>query len=545
MTLLKKTVLTLAILASGALSVNAASPRIIDQPYYKENSSQLLNIDSIELSDTATILNASFYNSPGYWVSLNKGTYLKGRQTGRRYIAEPSYRGYILGDRCVMPENGTMRISLKFPPQEKNDTTIDLIEEGADGFRILGVHTGLSPVKSKIHCRISGTTDDPNCSRLILLPCYSSHHVWNKKIIPVRNGRFSHDLYCEHPEIYELADGAEFMNGSFRPIEFVAEDGPVEIRVTHNGENVQTDVSGGEMNATLSDFQKSRKGRSEIAMIDSLYEEMETLDRNNLLHSKEFSEVMEKQSQSGNSPEVRNDLFHKRDSLENIDMQYTPAGNMLKSKIDSIANRMRQLDIKFAREHVSVTGMGILMRYAYFYGNNIADIIDVYRESYSQWEPEHPYSVTMATIAASGTTGKGDRFIDFTAPDLNGRDMTLSELIRGKIALVDMWASWCGSCRTFSRQVIPIYEEYKDKGFTVVGIAREYKNTAALEKAISRDGYPWLNLVEIDDRNGIWTRYRIANAAGGTYLIDRNGIIVAVNPSISEVKEYLRNVCGK
>ena len=88
MTLLKKTVLTLAILASGALSVNAASPRIIDQPYYKENSSQLLNIDSIELSDTATILNASFYNSPGYWVSLNKGTYLKGRQTGRRYIAE-------------------------------------------------------------------------------------------------------------------------------------------------------------------------------------------------------------------------------------------------------------------------------------------------------------------------------------------------------------------------------------------------------------------------------------------------------------------------
>ena len=108
-----------------------------------------------------------------------------------------------------------------------------------------------------------------------------------------------------------------------------------------------------------------------------------------------------------------------------------------------------------------------------------------------------------------------------------------------------MWASWCGSCRTFSRQVIPIYEEYKDKGFTVVGIAREYKNTAALEKAISRDGYPWLNLVEIDDRNGIWTRYRIANAAGGTYLIDRNGIIVAVNPSISEVKEYLRNVCGK
>lgn len=81
MTLLKKTVLTLAILASGALSVNAASPRIIDKPYYKENSSPLLNIDSIELSDTATILNASFYNSPGYWVSLNKGTYLKGRNS--------------------------------------------------------------------------------------------------------------------------------------------------------------------------------------------------------------------------------------------------------------------------------------------------------------------------------------------------------------------------------------------------------------------------------------------------------------------------------
>lgn len=44
--------------------------------------------------------------------------------------------------------------------------------------------------------------------------------------------------------------------------------------------------------------------------------------------------------------------------------------------------------------------------------------------------------------------------------------------------------------------MIPIYEKYKDKGFEIVGVAREFKNTERMKRAIAQDKYPWLQLVE-------------------------------------------------
>lgn len=83
--------------------------------------------------------------------------------------------------------------------------------------------------------------------------------------------------------------------------------------------------------------------------------------------------------------------------------------------------------------------------------------------------------------------------------------------------------------------MIPIYEKYKDKGFTVVGVARENGSTKAMENAIERDGYPWTNLVELNDRAGIWSKYQAGNGGGKIVLVDRNGTIIAVDPTPEEI----------
>ena len=111
---------------------------------------------------------------------------------------------------------------------------------------------------------------------------------------------------------------------------------------------------------------------------------------------------------------------------------------------------------------------------------------------------------------------------------------------RRKIALLDLWASWCRSCRLRSRNTIPIYEKYRSRGFVVVGVAREFKNDRAWRTALEHDAYPWLNLLEMDDSTKLWEQYGLSSAAGQTYLIDRDGTILAINPMADELERLLR-----
>ena len=134
----------------------------------------------------------------------------------------------------------------------------------------------------------------------------------------------------------------------------------------------------------------------------------------------------------------------------------------------------------------------------------------------------------------------GGKYIDFSAPDFNGNIVTLSEQIKGKVALIDLWASWCGPCRRASISMIPVYEEYKNKGFNIVGVARESERSRAVNAA-KKDGYPWINLIELNDRNKIWERYGIGNGGGSTFLIDRDGTILAIHPTAKEVRDIVEN----
>lgn len=139
---------------------------------------------------------------------------------------------------------------------------------------------------------------------------------------------------------------------------------------------------------------------------------------------------------------------------------------------------------------------------------------------------------------------------NISLPDPNGKTRSLADL-KGKVVLLDFWASWCGPCRRANPMVVGLYNKYKDKGFTVFSVSLDglderskaritdeamLKTKQAEEKAkwleaIAKDNLTWENHVcELKKWDTQSARDYGVQGIPMTFLIDKNGKIAAVNP---------------
>ena len=167
-------------------------------------------------------------------------------------------------------------------------------------------------------------------------------------------------------------------------------------------------------------------------------------------------------------------------------------------------------------------------------------------ETFKGLYPGHPYVSMGRQILELKEVEIGGDHPDFTLSDTFGNELTFSEEIEGKSALLNIWAPWCGPCIVKSRKLIPIYEEFKDSGFTVVGVASKYNLLKNVGRTLEKEGHPWLTLIDRpEDKSGINAVYGTLYSGGGTFLIDKDGKIVAIDPSIEEIKAFLEREATK
>ena len=119
----------------------------------------------------------------------------------------------------------------------------------------------------------------------------------------------------------------------------------------------------------------------------------------------------------------------------------------------------------------------------------------------------------------------GDEAPDIVLQSVNGKTMKLSDL-RGKVVLIDFWASWCGPCRKENPNVVRVYEQYKSKGFDIFSVSLDNSKERWVD-AIAKDNLNWPS--HVSDLKG-WQSagaalYKVRGIPA-TFLIDKNGLLL-------------------
>lgn len=177
------------------------------------------------------------------------------------------------------------------------------------------------------------------------------------------------------------------------------------------------------------------------------------------------------------------------------------------------------------------------------YENIIKQLMTGFSESPTVQQIYGNLETTKAQRFAADPLAPGKEAPDFTEEMPSGEMLSLSDL-RGKVVLLDFWASWCGPCRRENPNVVALYNKYKDRGFTVMSVSLD-KDRAKWLAAIEKDKLSWPN--HVSDLQFWQSKSAKLYGVSGipfTVLIDQEGKIIKTKLRGPQLEEELSRLLG-
>ena len=144
--------------------------------------------------------------------------------------------------------------------------------------------------------------------------------------------------------------------------------------------------------------------------------------------------------------------------------------------------------------------------------------------------------VVMLITPAAASANESVPAPDFSAVTTSGKSITLSNL-RGKIVLLDFWATWCPPCRVEVPFLLDVFKTFKDRDFVMVSISLD-RDLEAARRFVKEKGMDWVQVIDREAGDRLSSLYAV-DYIPATFIIDRQGRIVAQNLRGAELKEMI------
>lgn len=239
------------------------------------------------------------------------------------------------------------------------------------------------------------------------------------------------------------------------------------------------------------------------------------------------------------------DLSGDLNTLENYvgTVSGSPASEEFFGVMKKVMNR--ELDAETAKTTIEgVKDPMAAMMLAYSIFGKSADWVDFLKSILPKLSESYPASEYVADYNNHILKLEGEKMmqqqsgpiaVGMEAPNISlqspeGKNYSLADL-KGKVVLLDFWASWCGPCRRENPNVVRVYDKYNSKGFEVFSVSLDRPNGKdAWVQAIKQDNLKWkYHVSDLQFWQSAPARLYGVNSIPRTFLIDKEGKIAAVN----------------